>query len=177
MPVMYKKKILIVVSLLMTMLLAGCSFLYKLPPSEPLSADEAKEFLTQHREDIDTIVDYLKELEYKSVFIDADNKKIFYDFEYHDISSWNVNACIHRLWIDGCIEISKNDTQERNAISFDIWRKIIGSEDCGIACTIDGQGMPKTEFQTYCEEIDDGWYYYYDDYEEYRKNPSKYKGN
>ena len=57
MPVMYKKKILIVVSLLMTMLLAGCSFLYKLPPSEPLSADEAKEFLTQHREDIDTIVD------------------------------------------------------------------------------------------------------------------------
>ena len=172
MTIIHRKKRLLAVLVSIALLFAGCSFRY-----EPLSSEEAKAFLTRHWEDIDIIVDYLKELEYDSAFVEKDNEKIFYEFEWHDISLEEVNTSIHRLWIDGCTGISKNDMQEINTISFKIWSRTMGSVDCGIACTIDGQGMPKTEFQTCCEEIGNGWFYYYDDYEEYRTNPSKYEEN
>ena len=139
---------------------------------EQPSEEDAAAFLMQHREDIDTIVDYLKELEFSDAFIE-DEKEIFYDLGWHDIPSNGVNTSVYRLRLSGCTKINK----KANTISFQIWSRAIGSVDCGIACIIDGQGTPKTEFQIYCEELGDGWFYYYDDYEEYRAHPSQYEKN
>lgn len=162
------KKIVIAFSLLLALLLSGC-FLRNDGPT----AEEAKAFLSGSREEIDLVVGYLKELGYDSVFIDKGKDKAFYEYEWHDISSENIIASLHRLWAAGCRSIYKDD----NTISFETWRRTRGDVDCGIACTTDRQGAPKTQYQTRCEEIGDGWFYYYDDYEEYRKDPSKNEEN
>ncbi len=137
---------------------------------EQPSKEDAAVFLMQHRDDIDSIVDYLRELEVSDAYID--DKGILYELDWHDIPS-KVNTSVHRLRLSGCTDIHK----EANTISFQIWSRTMGSVDCGIACTIDGQGTPKTWFQIYHEELGDGWFYYYDDYEEYRAYPSQYEEN
>ena len=142
---------------------------------DPPTAEEAKAFLTRHRDDIGIVVEYLKDLDqdYASIKYIYNHGTVFYDYVDHDISSKEVTASLRRLWFAGCTTIGKND----NTISFMIWTHIIYDVDCGIACTIDGQGTPKTEFQTKLKQIGDGWFYYYDDYEEYRAHPSKYEEN
>ncbi len=161
------KKSLLAVLLSMALLLVGCGFRY-----DPPSAEDANVFLAQNREDINIIVDYLKELEYDSAFVDKDNGEIFYEFKYHTIESKDVKTGIRHLWSSGCehISIRKKD----NTIYFEIWSRTMGDVACGISCTIDGNVYPKVEFQTECEPISDGWFYYYADYEEYRANRSKY---
>ena len=161
----FLKERLSVIILAFMFLISDCLYGF-----EPLSKDEAAAFLIQHRDDIDTIVDYLKELESPDAYID-DNKGVFYELSWHDIPSNEVNASVHRLQLSGCTDINK----EANTISFMIWSRTIGSVDCGIACTINGQGTPKTLFQVYCEGLGDGWFYYYNDYEEYRAHPSQYE--
>ena len=165
--ILFRKKssITVLLSVALLFVIVSCNFRF-----EPPSAEEAKAFLSRHREDIDIIVNYLKELEYDSAFIDVDKDsgRIFYEFDWHEIPSVNVKNSIYRLRISGCCQISKDAKQEINTISFMIWTRTMGSVDCGIACTMNGQGKPKTEFQVSCEEIGDGWFYYYDDYEEYR---------
>lgn len=160
------KEIVMTVLLLLALLLSGCSL-----RSDGPTAEDAKAFLSGYREEIDLVVDYLKELGNDSVLIHKG--KAFYEFEWHDISSENIIASLHRLGAAGCRSIYNDD----NTISFEIWRRTRGDVDCGIACTTDRQGAPKTQYQTRCEEIGDGWFYYYDDYEEYRKDPSKYEEN
>ncbi|MBQ2641081.1 MAG: hypothetical protein IJG15_03690 [Lachnospiraceae bacterium] len=100
---------------------------------EPPSKEEATAFLMQHREDINTIVDYLSELEFSYAYID-DDKGVFYDLGWHSIPSNEVNTSVHRLRLSGCTNIDK----EANTISFQIWSRTMGSVDCGIACIIDG---------------------------------------
>lgn len=139
---------------------------------EPPSKEEATAFLMQHREDIDTVVEYLSELEFSYAYIE-DDERVFYDLGWHIIPSNNVNTSVHRLQLSGCTKINK----KANTISFQIWSRTMGSVDCGIACTIGGQGTPKTEFQIYCEDLGNGWFYYIDDYEEYRAHPTKYEEN
>ena len=162
------KKTVMAVWLLMALLLSGCSLRNDGP-----TAEEAKAFLSGHREEIDLVVDYLKELGYDSILIDKGKEEAFYEFEWHDISSENVITSLNSLWAAGCRSIYKDD----NTISFEIWCRTRGDVDCGIACTINRRGAPKTQYQTRCEEIGDGWFYYYDDYEEYRKDPSKNEEN
>lgn len=162
------RKRVIVVCLFLAFLLAGCSL-----RNNGLTVEEAKAFLAEHRADIDLVVDYLKEPECDSALVDKGKEKVFYAFEWHDISSENVITSLRRLWAAGCKTIYRDE----NTISFEIWRRTRGDVDCGIACTIDGQGAPKTQYQIRCEEIGDGWFYYYDDYEEYRQDPSKYEKN
>lgn len=142
---------------------------------DPPTAEEAKAFLTRHRDDIGIVVEYLKDLDQDDASIKYiyNHGTVFYDYVDHDVSSKEVTASLRRLWFAGCTTIGKND----NTISFMIWTHIIYDVDCGIACTIDGQGTPKTEFQTKLKQIGDGWFYYYDDYEEYRAHPSKYEEN
>lgn len=164
----HNRKSLVYVCLSIALLLAFC-FLRNEGPT----AEKAKAFLTRHREDIEVVVDYLKELECDSASVDKGREKAFYKFEWHDILSEKMNTSLQRLWAAGCRTIYKDD----NTISFEIWGRTRGDVDCGIACTIDGRGMPKTQFQIRCEELEDGWFYYYDDYEEYRKDPSKYEEN
>ena len=165
-----RKGRILIVLLAIALLLPGCSLRY-----DPPSAAAARKFLTQNREDIYVIVDFLKELDQDFTFIDDDEGTIFYEFDHHEIPSAEVKASIRRLWQNGCVNITKNDLQDVNTINFEIWYRTIGDVDCGIACTIDGEGTPKTEFQIMHEEIGDGWFYYFDDYEEYRTDPSKFE--
>ena len=168
MTITHRKKRLIAILLSVALLLSGCSF----PWPKPLPAEKVKEFLTRHREDIDIVVDYLKELEYDSAFAARDwgePEKIFYEFEWHDISSEKVRTSIRNLWRAGCTHISK-EKDRGNTIYLTLWNRIKESANCGIACTIDGEGYPKTEFQISCEEIEEGWFYYYCNYEFYRSH-------
>ena len=88
----FLKERLSVIILAFMFLISDCLYGF-----EPLSKDEAAAFLIQHRDDIDTIVDYLKELESPDAYIDDDNKGVFYELSWHDIPSNEVNASVHRL--------------------------------------------------------------------------------
>lgn len=163
------KRILAIV-FTMSLLLAGCSFRYSPPSSE-----EAKEFLYQNKESIKAIADYLINLEYESIIIDKDDGSAFYNYEYHDIANESIRSHLRNIWRAGCTRIEKDDVRENNTISLEIWYRTMGDADCGIACTINGQGKPNTEFQICCESIDQTWFYYYDNYEEYRQDPARHE--
>lgn len=157
----------------MLLFLSGCSLRF-----DPPSPAEAREFLDRHREDIDLVTAYLLELDADYAFISKsllkNPGKVFYAFETHDISSKEVVAAVRRLWRAGCTVMKKDDQNDNHTLSFMLWSRTMGSVDCGIAFVIGGEGTPKTAFQTMHEEIGDGWFYYYDDYEAYRSHPSQY---
>ena len=163
------KKLLFI--LLIAVFLTGCMKSYNPPSSE-----DADIFLKDNRDDIDVIVDYLQSIETEndSVFFNFSITKetVFYDFEDHDILSDDVKTSLRYLKSNGCEVISMH--KDDNTIYFEIWHRTMGDVGCGIACTLDGQGFPKVQFQTECKPISDGWFYYYTDYEAYRIDPSKY---
>lgn len=140
----------------------------------PPSSEDAHTFLTLHRGDIDIVVNYLKELECDSAYISKVDGKVFYELEWHETDSGEVKGSIRRLWASGCSYICLDNKYENNTVSFVIWDRTAGDVSCGIACSVEGQTTPKTSYQVSCEEIEDGWFYYYSDYEEYRKHPSEY---
>ena len=164
----FRKKQLMIALLVLVALLSGCRFLIN-----PPSSAEVREFLRRNQNDIDVIVSYLKTLETDSAYINND-EGVFYEFEIHNNIPEEVKDSIRKISNQGCSTIGKNKS---NTVFFEIWYTNFGDADCGFACTIDGQGTPKTEFQIYCEELGNGWFYFYDDYEEYRSHPSKYKDN
>ena len=153
----------------MIFLFSGCT-LHNAAPS----AKDATDFLNQNRNEIDVVVDYLTEIESGIICINDDDGMIFYNYEYHKILSNDLLSCINCLWRAGCKKISKENVQGTVTISFEIWSRTMGDADCGIACTVDGQGKPITEFQISCEPIDETWFYYFDDYEEYRQSQTQY---
>lgn len=157
-------------------LLALALCLFALLPQKPPTVEEAKAFLDADRDDIDTVADYLLSLETDHAVIskqlDSDPGKVFYDFELHDIASKDVKDSVRRLWRAGCTIMEKDEAS--NTVSFMTWSRSAGQADVTLAFTIDGQGEPKTEFQISHEAMGDGWFYCYDDYEEYRSHPSSY---
>ena len=173
MKAIHEKTTAIIMLLTAILLLSACSF-----RDDPPSADEARRFLNENREDIDRLVEYMMSMEYDDIFIskplNRNPGKVFYEFEWHDISSKEVIASVRGLWRAGCTIIQKDDQNENNTIFFMIWQPMWGERDCGIAITINGHGTPKTQFQTRHAEIGDGWFYYFNDYEEYRIHPSQY---
>ena len=163
---MSRKIMLLSTMIVIVLLLSGC-----IVDRDPPSAEDAKEFLAQHQDDIDVVVKWLRDLEYDYACIKNARGIIFYEFDDHPIRQEDVKTSVRNLWSSGCKFICKDDEQGTNTISFEIWYRTVGDQDCGIACTIDGQGTPKTEFQIKCERITEDWFYYYDDYEEYRNHP------
>lgn len=160
--------LLLVLALLLSALL--------LPPQEPPTLAQAKVYLDHYRQDVDTVADYLMSLETDNAFISKqlnnDPGKVFYDFEWHDIASSDVKASVRHLWRAGCTIMEKDEAS--NTVSFMIWSRTAGQVDVTLAFTIDGEGEPKTEFQISHEAMGDGWFYCFDDYEEYRSHPSDY---
>ena len=147
------------------------------PPTE----EKAGTWLEKHRKDVDIVANYLKGLEYDDAFFhkswNDDNTAVWYEFEWHYVPSEEVRKSVRRLWRAGCLSIDKNDDTNANTIYFMIFSRTIGGVDCGIACTIDGHGTPKTQCQIRHEQIDNGWFYVYNGYEEWRRNPSQYEEN
>lgn len=166
-----KKHALLLLILIITANMTGCA-----KPYYPPTQEDADSFLKDNRDDIDVIVNYLQSIETEgdSAFFNFGIAKdtVFYEFEDHDILSEGVKTCLHHLRSNGCEHISMH--KDDNTIYFEIWHRTMGDVGCGIACTLDGQGFPKVQFQTECKPISDGWFYYYTDYEAYRIDPSKY---
>ena len=151
-----------IILLMCCILLSGCS-------SAAPTAEDTTDFLAENRADIEIVAGYLCKLDYDYAAITSCYGQCFYEFEYHIIEPAEVQTSIKNLWRNGCEFICKNAENGNQTIWFELWHRTSGSLDCGIACTITGQGLPQAEFQTYCEEIAPGWYYYFADYEEYRK--------
>lgn len=150
--------------------LAGC-----FKPFTPPSPEDADAFLKNYQSDIDAVVNYLESIDTEDDSLYLNRRygtMVSYEFQDHDILSADVRASIQRLWSAGCEIISMQ--KDNNTVRFEIWSRTMGDVGCGISRTLDGQGFPKVQFQTKCEPISDGWFYYYTDYEEYRSNRSKY---
>lgn len=166
-----KKRALLLLILILTTFMVGCTRSYYPPSSE-----DADLFLKNNRNDIDVIVNYLQTIETEddSAFFNFGITKdtVFYELEDHDIPSDDVKTSLRHLKSNGCVDISMH--KDDNTIYFEIWHRTMGDVGCGIARTLDGQGFPKVQFQTECKPISDGWFYYYTDYEAYRIDPSKY---
>ena len=158
---MTKRFLVSVAALTLCIVLSGC--IAKRPTISKISSS-----LSDNREHYEILVEYLKELQYDYASISSDDGTVFYDFSDHEIESKLVRNSIHSLWKNGCEFICKDATNGNNTIWFQLWHQTKGGLDCGLACTIDGTGNPNAVFQTECEQIDTGWYYYYSDYEEYR---------
>lgn len=144
-------------------LFSGCSS--KAPKAADMSAS-----LVGNRADYKIVADYLRELDYDHAFISSSDGHCFYGLKFHFIESDEVRTSIENLWRNGCERICKDAENGNQTIWFQLWHRTRGSLDCGLACTINGRGLPQAEFQTYCEEIASGWFYYFSDYEEYRIN-------
>ena len=149
--------------LICCVLLPGCSS--SAPKATDISAS-----LAGNRTDYEIVADYLCKLDYDYAFISSQDGQCFYGLEFHVIESDKVQASIKHLWRNGCEFICKDAENGNQTIWFQLWHRTRGSLDCGLACTMNGRGVPQAEFQTYCEEIASGWYYYYSDYEAYRVN-------
>jgi len=149
--------------------ISGCTLLCLTPPTP----DDAEAFLKNNQHDIDVVVSFLKSIDTADhAYIDRNDTTVFYEFEYHEITPKDVRTSLRHLWSAGCecISIQNGD----NTVYFEMWRRTMGNVSCGISCTLNGQGVPKAELQTECTPISKGWFYYFADYEEYRKSPSKY---
>ena len=157
----------LVLLVLIVFFLSGCAGLLSKPKPE-----DADLFLKNNRYDIDIIVDYLKAIDTDHAYIGRNRTTITYEFEDHVIESEEVKDSLQNLWRAGCQFISIHNAV--NTVNFELWDRTMGNVSFGIACTLDGRGFPKAELQTECEAISNGWFCYYSDYEEYRKNPSKY---
>lgn len=158
---MCKRFLVIIVAFALCIVLPGCN------TERPTSSDMTSSLLS-NREHYETLTKYLNELQFDYVSIRSDDGTVFYGFSDHEIESDIVRASICSLWKNGCEFVCKDATNGNNTIWFQLWHRTRGGLDCGIACTIDGTGTPSVEFQTELEEIDEGWYYYFSDYEKYR---------
>ena len=163
------KRVSFVLILGLILIFLGCNEF-----SQPPSPQDADAFLNTNRQDMDIIADFLIHIdtEHDLVFIDRDKTTVFFEFKQNDILSEDAKDALKRLRHAGCGSISLH--KRDNTISFMIWSRTMGSVDCNIARTLDGEGLPVVQFQTECIPISDGWYYCYADYEAYRINPSKY---
>ncbi len=146
--------------------------IYRNHYNQECAIKNARKFLEQNRRDIELIVHYLKAKEQDYLYISKNDGTVFYDFEYHTLPD-EVKGSIKALWKKGCISIHKENEFDQNTINFEIWRHR-GSE-YGIACTINGDGVPDALFQIECQKIDDEWFYYYSNYEKYRILNDPYK--
>lgn len=127
--------------------------------------EDALFYLKRDEEDITTITNYLKNLEYTWVTISYSSDYITVnedgEIKKESISDESVKTAIDNLIIEkGYVRINKN----RNTIEFNMHS---GFSDVskGIACSIDGTSTPSIDYLTRLEEIEDGWYYYETKYE------------
>lgn len=165
--------VLLLLLMIPVVFLCGCRDFAK-----PMTADEVLEFLEENHADIELVRDYLRDLPCESAYISNGDGSVFYEFASHEIQSREVKGAVRRLWREGCEEILMGREEEtgRNTISFQLWHRTIGSLDGGLACTVDGTGVPHVQFQTAYEDLGGGWFWYYADYEAWRTLPQEQRG-
>lgn len=140
----------------------SCDDLFERTPSY----QKAKKILDNNKERLCCIIDYFMFSDYEQIYItDSDENGVMFtglETEYVMIENKEVIKNIEWLFrIEGIDVISKR----KNTISFQKWSTLdMGS---GIAYSIDGN-KPILEMLTKLEIIDNNWYYYEEDYNEWR---------
>ena len=160
-----KKLIGVLVILVLTLVPESCL-------RQPPSVDDVESFMKKNWNDIVIVNGFLLELENSWAILSDDDGLIFIDFVDQRIEDDSVIEAIQSLWKKGCTRISKDNdgVENENAIKYTIWTRTIGSVACGFVYAIDHTQPPKVQFQTELIPLSiEGWYYYIDNYEEWRR--------
>lgn len=153
----------IICILVLTLVLTSCTGNY-LPEND---TDIDSVFERDYSKLID-ITDYLVSLEESIVYIDYNPLEIKGEFGTPmEFDSPEIIQIANELAEEGYYHIVKDN----NVIVFDVWRKPIGTEfEAGFAYSIDGTGdLSEIQYLTkQCSLSKENWYYYEEDYNEWR---------
>ena len=160
--------ILIVLAVICPTIVLGQSFLRVLVP---LSQETTVKAFENNKYSIETVTNYLRDSSYSMMGIDCngDGKTVFANVDgYIIIDDLQVRYAINRLFRYGYITIVKNKTyiyfQYSSTLDF-------GS---GVVYSIDGS-QPQLQYLTKLIPLSDpNWYYYEEDYNEWRKRNGTY---
>lgn len=143
--------------------LAGCV-------SSPPDVATVEAHFQDNYEDIQIVVDFMVNTEYRTIDIDTADRTMLADLERVEIANVAVNGAVERLLGESIWDNKQYDYiyKSGNTIIFPQWD---GAQDigCGIAYSINETDHPRIQ---YCTELvplsQTGWYYYVDDYNTWR---------
>lgn len=145
--------------------------------SEPPGVEDIEADFQSNYEDIQIVVGFLEDSAYESVQITSVDGTMWADFETVLIEDEDVNSAVGRILKRPYADDGRYYAvyKSGNTIEFYQWKS---SQDkgCGVAYSINGTDLPEV---TYCTELvplsEAGWYYYVDDYNEWRvgKRPTQ----
>lgn len=130
----------------------------------PPNIQTVKEQFYDNRDDISLITEYMIDSGCESIYIHDDSGNMFADQITTKIHSIEVSAAIKRLF-NGKYSVI---TKDGNTILFQQWTRFMDA-GCGIAYSINGRDLPEIQYLTELVPLsEEGWYYYVDDYNEWR---------
>lgn len=135
---------------------------------KPPDKDEMEKYLQQDKDDLVLITEYFINSDYSEISInESDFKKgiMFTGISTREVNIENETAmkAINRIFKRGYHLILKNG----NTISFEKW--CFGEEHHGLAYSINSEDEPVLQFLTELDQLsENGWYYYEEDYNEWR---------
>ena len=136
------------------------------------TATEMEDFFQVHQEDFEIIVNYLLTDDHTYILIDDATGTMLTGTAVSPLSETVIAdedalSRLQLLFQKGCKSITKD--LDNNLISFEFWRKPISSVSKGIVYAVRSNAEPNVEFLTELKSfIEDGWYYYVSDYEQWR---------
>ncbi len=131
----------------------------------PLDKDRAERYFNRDKEDILLITEYFINSGYSQILIHDENGNMSIGYTSIKINDETVKKAVNNL-IDkrGYISIQRTD----NTISFAMWCRL-SDVSRGVAYSIDKEHEPTLEYLTELQPLEEeGWYYYEDDYNEWR---------
>ena len=139
--------------------ISGCSLLRNDPPT----ISEIQEVFDRDKEYLLLITDYLINADYSKIFILEDCETANADLEVILIDDATAVSAFKQLKNRGYTSFSKSG----NTIRFGIWTKF-NDTGCGIAYSIDGKEISVQYMTESAPLLEDGWYYYVSDFNEWR---------
>lgn len=138
--------------------------------SSPPDIESVDICFQKNYEDIQLIVDFMKNSAYDSIYIDSVDETMYADFKTVDIKDKEINNALTRLLKKPFVGSQQYYfvSKSGNTITLLQWKSAqdIG---CGVAYSINGTALPEIEYCTELESLSKiGWYYYVDDYNAWR---------
>ena len=155
--------ILVIILLGLSLFVCSCGLKFFEPPS----AEEVDQFVEKHKEEIESVNDYLLELGDLDASISHKDGSILVELEHQKIENETVRKAIRTLWRNGCIWITKYTSD--NAITYTIWKRTYDEAEGGFVYAIDLTKLPDVQFRTELTPLSQaGWYYYLAEYNKWR---------
>jgi len=164
--IIYKIGLLCIISISLVLI---CVY-FKSCSSIPPGMRSVERQLERNYDDIMIIVDYMIASKYESISIDDTDGWIWADFKDIKIKDEAVLKSVKNLIDENeYISIYKNN----NTIEFAQWEPFVIDKGCGIAYSIDNITVPDVQYAVKMLPLEKaGWYYYVDDYNEWRSENS-----